>query len=156
MSSLMWNWRPSSLFISQNHFLHFCYVHTCTWCAVSNCTIIIIMDILWPFSNSLHHFLKCCTCIKPLLDPFIKWLWTWMEETRFAHKNWITLRTSTRNKFSMSLSSHINLSPAQNLSHWSLHHLLHLTPIKSATSYLKIKHLKKSYTLGNLITEHAL
>jgi hypothetical protein len=54
----------------------------------------------------------------------------------------------------MSLTLHINLSPEQNQSHFYLHNLLHLTPIRSANSYLKPLN-KKSYTLGNLITEHA-
>jgi len=97
----------------------------------------------WPFSNSLHHFLTCCTCITPSPNPLIKWLWTWMQETQFTHKNWTTQWTSTWNKFPMSLALHINLFHEQNPSHWYLHHLLHLTPIKSATSYLKTEHLTK-------------
>lgn len=87
------------------------------------------------------HFLTCYTCIKPSPDLLIKWLRDWMEETRFAHKNQITLWSSTRNMFPTSLSLHINSSPEQNLSQWYLHNLLHLTPIKSANSYLKTKRL---------------
>lgn len=95
------------------------------------------------------HFQTLCTIFGHAAlvlshhDPLIKWLWTWMQETQFTHKNWITQWTSTWNKFPMSLALHINLFHEQNLSHWYLRHLLHLTPIKSATSYLKIKSLTK-------------
>ena len=55
-----------------------------------------VWSLLWcPF----NHFLTCYTCIKPPPGPLIKWLWTWIQETQFAHKNWITQWTSTWKKF---------------------------------------------------------
>ena len=57
---------------------------------------------LWTFRQfpkSPRHSLTRCTLTAPSTHSYIKWRWKLMEQIRFAHKNWITLRNFSWTKF---------------------------------------------------------
>jgi hypothetical protein len=53
------------------------------------------------FSNTLHHFLICCTLIMPSSYTSINWQSISMGETCFPHKNQIPLQTSSQHHVSI-------------------------------------------------------
>ena len=84
--------------------------------------------------NCVHHFPACCTFFRLAPYTYVNWRWIPMAELYVIHKPRITLWTTSREGFLMSLSARIDLSPEQqNLTLtpsliWYSYYKWHLVP----------------------------
>lgn len=110
---LSWNWHPHKwLIIFQNQVSHTCCSHVDLSCAGPTDTSSSSWMSIWPFLNTLHHFLTCCT---PIIPPsYISINFHEFQcrkhvpsiQAESHHELWGT-------EFTMSLPQHIKLPPAQ-------------------------------------------